>query len=215
MLSLHEIKNILRQVEKKVENCTPPGADFIIERWGRNPFLLLVYCILSLRTRDSVSVKIGSQLFDVIHTPEEFCKISLEHLTQLIHGVGFHKRKAIQIKKCAEIIIKNFHGHVPDQEEDLLLLPGVGRKTMNLVLQQAFLKPAFCVDTHVHRIANKLGFVQTKTRQETEFGLKKLLPKSLWTQCNRLLLIYGQSICTSYKHQCSEMVEHHQVKKVK
>lgn len=215
MLSLHEIKKILKQIEEKTKNCPPPGADFIIDRWGRDPFLLLVYCILSLRTRDATSVKIGLQLFDVIRTPAQFCEISVEELTKLIHGVGFYKRKAIQIKKSAEIIVKKFHGNVPDKEEDLLSLPGVGRKTMNLVLQQAFLKPAFCVDTHVHRIANKLRFVHTKTPEETEFALKKLLPKSMWAACNRLLLVYGQSVCISHKHQCADSVEKHPVKKAK
>jgi len=215
MISLDDIKKTLKQIEKKIEHCPPPGADFIINRWGRDPFILLVYCILSLRTRDKLSVKIGLQLFDIIHTPEAFCEISVEKLTKIIHGVGFYKRKAIQIKKCAEIIVKKFCGNVPSSEEDLLSLPGVGRKTMNLVLQQAFLKPTFCVDTHVHRIANTLRFVQTKTPEQTEFALKNLLPKSLWTIVNRLLLVYGQSVCTSFKHQCSLLVENHQVKKLK
>jgi endonuclease III len=185
------------------------ASELIIQQYGRDPFLVLIFCMLSLRTRDSVALHAATTLFSLAKTPEQILALSAQEIEKHIYPVGFYKRKAIQIRKSAEIIVKKYEGKAPSNENELLSLPGVGRKTMNLVLQDAFLQPAFCVDTHVHRVANKLGLLHTNTPEQTELALRSLLPQSKWKTWNRALLLWGQYICKPWNHACSTDIAKH------
>jgi endonuclease-3 len=197
------IFDVLKIFKDTKQNFPLPGAEILIQECGRDPFLVLIFCILSLRTKDPVSLAASRRLFAHVRTPLEFISLPEKTIVSLIYPVGFYNRKAAQIKKIAQIIQEKFNTHVPHGEDELLSLPGVGRKTMNLVRAEGFLLPALCVDTHVHRIANRLGVVNTKTPDETELALKKLLPQELWHLCNRLFFIWGQNICVPLSPFCS------------
>jgi len=186
---------LIHKLRGVTQNMVPPGALLITKQYGRDPFLILVSCVLSLRTRDTVSVPASIRLFEHAKTPQELKKLSPECIQKLIYPVGFYRRKSVQLLAIAEILLDKFNGQVPCAEHNLLSLPGVGRKTMNLVLAEGFGMPALCVDTHVHRISNKLGIVHTKTPEETEFALKALLPPEYWMEYSRLLVMWGQNRC--------------------
>lgn len=194
-----EILDLLKKIRKKTQNSPKPMSFLIIEKFGKDPFLLLISCLLSLRTRDTVTLPISLKLFEVSRTPQEMLNMSLSELESLIYPVGFYKRKAIQIKQISAILIDNYNGSVPNSEDALLALPGVGIKTANLVLGMAFDIPAICVDIHVHRISNRLGLVATKTPEQTEKELKKILPQKYWIEWNKLLVMWGQNVCNKSK----------------
>lgn len=190
-----EILDLLKKIRKKTRNSPKPMSFLIKEKFNKDPFLLLISCILSLRTRDTVTLPVSLKLFEVVRTPQEMLTIDLSELESLMYPVGFYKRKALQIKQISAILIDNYGGQVPHSEEALLALPGVGIKTANLVLGMAFDIPAICVDVHVHRISNGLGLVQTKTPEQTEKELKKILPQKYWIEWNELLVMWGQNVC--------------------
>jgi len=169
-------------------------ASVIVEEYGKDPFLILISCLLSLRTRDVISLPVSQALFAHAKTPQELVKIPIPKLEKIIHATGFYRNKARVLHNVSVALIKNFKGKVPSSLDDLLSLPGVGRKTANLVLAQAFDSPAICVDTHVHRLANQLGMVHTKTPEQTELALQKIVPKKYWIELNRLLVTWGQQI---------------------
>jgi len=204
-----QLQNLFELLSLRTQKLPPPASEAIVNAYGRDPFLLLIFCILSLRTRDAVSYAAAQRLFLVAKTAKDIAQMNVDILAKIIYPVGFYKRKAMQIIKCSQIILEKFHSHVPNTENELLSLPGVGRKTMNLVLQEGFFLPALCVDTHVHRIANKLGLVHTKTPEDTEYALKQLLPQTTWRDWNHVLLIYGQYVCPPRKHQCDNDPEKH------
>ncbi|MCX5924963.1 MAG: endonuclease III [Candidatus Dependentiae bacterium] len=194
------IIDVLRKVTKDMQK---PGAVEIIKVYGKDPFLVLVSCILSLRTKDTVSVSASKRLFEHARKPHELMRLSLLEIQKLIYPVGFYRQKAQQLVELSARIVHHFNGVVPCGESDLLSLPGVGRKTMNLVQAEGFGMPALCVDTHVHRISNRLRLVQTSTPQETEYALKALLPQAYWIEYSRLLVTWGQNICTPTLPHCS------------
>ncbi len=169
----------------------------------RSPYRVLISTLLSLRTKDETTLKASERLFKVADTPEKMLKLSKEQIEKLIYPVGFYHRKAEQILKISKILIEKYGGKVPDELDALLKLPGVGRKTANLVLNEGFGKLGICVDTHVHRISNRLGLVKTKTPEQTEFALRKILPKKYWIIFNTLLVTLGQNICTPISPKCS------------
>lgn len=175
-----------------------------INRRGNTPFQILISTILSLRTKDEITYPTAEKLFNKLKTPEDFVNTSIEEIEKDIYPVGFYKTKAQNIKKISEIIIKKYNGNVPSTIEELLELPGVGRKTANLVLSEAYGKDAIAVDTHVHRISNRLGIVETKTPEETEFELMKVLPKKYWRKINYLMVSFGQTICKPVKPMCNK-----------
>lgn len=166
-------------------------------------FVVLVSAILSTRTRDEQTHKAVERLFSVVKNPQDLLELSEDKIDELIKPVGFHRVKAKNLKKLAEILVKDYGGRVPDKLEDLLRLPGVGRKVANLVLAHMG-KPAIAVDTHVHRIANRLGVVKTENPEETEKELKKIVPKELWSRLNKAFVGFGQTVCKPLKPLCNE-----------
>ncbi len=163
-----------------------------LETLGKDPYKVLVSTVLSSRTKDEVSLKVSKKLFKIAPTFERLSKLDKETISKIIYPVGFYKTKALYLKKLSKIIIKKHQGNVPKSFEELVLLPGVGRKTANLVLNRAFGIPAIAVDIHVHRISNLLGLVRTNNPQKTEEQLKKVIPKKYWSKVNKLFVSIGR-----------------------
>lgn len=168
----------------------------------REPFFALISTVMSHRTRDDVTYPAARKLFEKFSTPEEMVEASVEEIEALIKGVGFYRVKAGRIKEISRILLEKYNGKVPEDLESLLGLPGVGRKTANCVLAYAFFKDALAVDTHVHRISNRLGLVQTKNTEETEIELKKIFPQRYWKYANHLFVKLGQNICRPISPKC-------------
>ena len=175
----------------------------IAHRHG-DPFRVLIACILSLRTQDTTTGPASARLFAVADTPENLLRLSPRRIEQLIFPVGFYHTKARVILGICRDLLDRFGGRVPDEIDDLLTLKGVGRKTANLVVTMGYGKPGICVDTHVHRISNRLGYVKTKTPEETEMALRATLPRRYWIGYNDLLVSFGQNICQPVSPKCSE-----------
>lgn len=172
--------------------------------FDRDPFETLVSCILSLRTQDPVTDAAAARLFREMRTPPEFAVADPTRIAQLIYPVGMYRAKAVRLVEIARMLQERFGGSVPEEIDDLLRLPGVGRKTANLVRSFAYHKPAICVDTHVHRIANRWGLVRTATPDETEATLRHVLPKPFWQEINAFLVQHGQQICRPTRPHCTD-----------
>jgi endonuclease-3 len=168
----------------------------------RDPFKILIGTILSSRTRDEKTTKVVNNLFRRFKNANELAEVDIDEIKTIIHGIGFYNVKAKRIKEVSQLIVKKFNGEVPDDIEDLLQLPGVGRKTANCVLVYAFNKPAIPVDVHVHRISNRLGLVNTKTPEKTEIELSHIISKKYWLEVNQTFVMYGQNICLPIKPNC-------------
>jgi endonuclease-3 len=194
---------IVRILKKELKKYGVPVVTKVA-REKKSPYRVLISTLLSLRTKDETTLKASEKLFAKADTPKKMLSLSKEEIEKLIYPVGFYHRKAEQILKISKILIEKYGGKVPDTLEELLKLPGVGRKTANLVLNEGFGKLGICVDTHVHRISNRLGLVKTKNPTETEFALQKVLPKKHWIIFNTLLVTLGQNICTPISPKCSE-----------
>jgi len=193
---------IIQTLRKVLNNKTVPSVSRVAYD-NPDPFRVLVSTVLSLRTKDDVTLKASARLFNEAPTPEHLAQLTEEKIQSLIYPVGFYKNKAGHLKKIARILIEQYNSKVPDSPEALLGLPGVGRKTANLVLNLGFNIPAICVDTHVHRISNRCGWVRTKTPEQTEFALMDILPEQYWIPINELLVKFGQNICTPVSPWCS------------
>ncbi len=167
------------------------------------PFLILVSTLLSLRTKDETTDKAMVQLTKRAKTPVEILDLSEEELESIIYPVGFYRNKAKTLKNVSRIILDKYGGKVPDTLDELLTIKGIGRKTANLVITEAYGKPGICVDTHVHRISNRLGIVSTKNPHHTEEELRKVLPKKYWIIYNTLLVAFGRKICHPISPRCS------------
>lgn len=176
-----------------VQGKKGPASLLLVQEYGKNPFLILVSCILSLRTRDTVTIPASRKLFAYAQTPSDILQLETSFLAQLIYPVGFSSKKAITLQKIAGILLEKYKGAVPSSKEELLALPGVGLKTTNLVLSEAFDIPAICVDTHVHRISNETGLVKTSSPEKTEEALQKIVPDSYKRDLARYLVLLGQS----------------------
>ncbi len=198
-----KVIKIIRLLRGATKGMPKPASSLIIERYGKDPYLILISCLLSLRTKDTTSFPASCRLFARAKTPKSMLKLSLSAIEKLIYPVGFYRKKARTIIAISSDLISCFDGKVPDSEEKLLSLNGVGIKTANLVLGEAFDVPAICVDTHVHKISNRLGLVKTNTPEETEVALKKLLPRRYWIEFGRLLVVWGQNICVPVSPLCS------------
>ncbi|MBI5360102.1 MAG: endonuclease III [Planctomycetes bacterium] len=169
-----------------------------------DPYKVLVSCIISQRTRDEQTDKVSARLFNVASTPAEMAELPVRRLEKLLVGAGFYRTKARHIIAASKILLEQHGGKMPDEFDELMKLPGVGRKTANIVMVFGFGRPAIPVDTHVHRISNRLGIVRTKTPEETEFALIKIVPRRYWLALNAVMVRHGQTICRPVSPKCPE-----------
>lgn len=175
----------------------------IVAQSDRSPFKVLVSCIISLRTKDEVTAQASLRLFERAATPDALQSLPVDEVAGLIYPAGFYRNKALQIVGISKRLMVEYSGRVPDEIDELLKFKGVGRKTANLVVTLGFGKPGICVDTHVHRICNRWGYVSTKTPDETEAALRKKLPAQYWIEINDLLVAFGQNHCHPVSPRCS------------
>jgi len=183
-----------------------PSVTTVAENYKNDPWAVLVSTILSLRTKDEVTLIASKRLLEKAGTPEVLNAKKTETIEKLIYPAGFYRNKAASLKKIASILIEKYEGKVPSSMEELLALPGVGRKTANLVLTEAFDMDALCVDIHVHRISNRCGWLESKTPDETEMILREIMPVKYWKRINCLLVLYGQKLCRPVSPFCSRCV---------
>jgi endonuclease-3 len=174
-----------------------------VEHATRSPYALLVSCVISLRTKDAVTAVASRRLLELAPTPARLAELPERTIAKAIYPAGFYRTKARQLRRIGRILEEAHDGVVPAAEAALLALPGVGRKTANLVLGLGFGIPAICVDTHVHRIANRLGLVETTSAQSTELVLQERLPRALWIPINDLLVTFGQNRCHPLSPRCT------------
>jgi endonuclease-3 len=175
----------------------------IVALCDRSPFKVLVSCIISLRTKDEVTGQASRRLFERAATPDAMQSLPVDEVAGLIYPAGFYRNKAHQIVEISKRLMDEYGGNVPDEIDELLKFKGVGRKTANLVVTLGFGKPGICVDTHVHRICNRWGYVSTKTAAETEASLRMKLPHEYWIEINDLLVAFGQNQCHPLSPRCS------------
>ena len=190
-----------------LRSCSQEWILPAVERVGGSPpdpFRVLISCLLSLRTKDEVTDPASRRLFQVARTPQQLLHLPVSKISKLIYPVSFYRVKSQRIHQICQHLLGRFRGKVPDTLEELLTLPGVGRKTANLVLTIGFRKPGICVDIHVHRISNRLGFVQTRNPLETEMALREKLPPQYWLEYNTLLVAFGQRVCRPVSPWCSQ-----------
>ena len=196
---------MIDEVIKILQNAKQPQSDFVkLMDNFKNPYLVLIACILSLRTNDKTTYPATLRMLKLAKTPQEMMNVAEEDLAKAIYPVGFYKNKAGQIIELSKIIVEKYNGKVPDSIDELCKFRGVGRKTANLVMTLGFGEPAICVDVHVHRIFNRIGYVITKTPDETEFALREKLPQKYWLDINTLMVTHGQNVCKPTKPKCDE-----------
>ena len=198
-----DIHSIIRILRREVPQWDTPIVTLMAETY-ESPFRVLISCILSLRTLDSTTAKASHRLFAVADTPQAMARLTVKKIEKLIYPVGFYKTKAKNILDNCRVLIDQYGGKVPDEIDELLKLKGVGRKTANLVVTLGYKKPGICVDTHVHRISNRWGYIKTKTPKDTEFALRAKLPKQYWIEYNDLLVSFGQHLCKPISPLCSQ-----------
>ena len=192
------------EVVQKLKDAKQPKSEFVgLMDSFNDPYLVLIACILSLRTNDRTTYPATKRMLKLAKTPEQMANVAADDLAKAIYPVGFYENKAKQIIELSRQIVEELGGKIPDEIEDLCKFKGVGRKTANLVLARGFNKPAICVDVHVHRIFNRLGYVKTKNPEETEFALREKLPKKYWIDINTLIVTHGQNVCKPIKPNCS------------
>ena len=194
-----EIHAVVRTLQKAVSAWPVPA----IAGFAETPFTTLISCILSLRTQDRTTAEASQRLFSVANTPQGILALSVDEIARLIYPVSFYRVKAATVREISGDIVVRFDGVVPDSLDDLLTLRGVGRKTANIVVTLAFGKPGIAVDTHVHRIANRLGYVSSRHPDETEMLLREKLPRRYWIVLNDLLVAFGQNLCRPISPRCS------------
>jgi endonuclease-3 len=197
--NIHTVIPILR--EEYLSWKTP--AVTIVAQCDGSPFKVLVSCIISLRTKDEVTAQASMRLFERAATPDAMQALPVDVVAGLIYPAGFYRNKALQIVEISRKLMAESGGRVPDGIDDLLKFKGVGRKTANLVLTLGFGKQGICVDTHVHRICNRWGYVTTKSPDDTEVALRKILPADYWIEINDLLVAFGQNLCHPVSPRCS------------
>jgi endonuclease-3 len=191
-----------------------PSVTTVAEQYSRDPWAVLVSTILSLRTKDEVTMITSKRLLEKAPGPKELAAMREDRVARLAYPAGFYRTKAASLKKIAAILLADYGGKVPADMDALLALPGVGRKTANLVLIEAFDLPGICVDIHVHRISNRTGWLKSKTPEETEMILREILPKKYWKGINALLVLYGQNLCRPLSPFCSRCVIKKHCKKI-
>ena len=188
-------------LKKKKRNL--PSVSLIALKMN-TPYTVLIATLISLRTKDDVTLAASERLFSLADNPEKMLSLSEEEIEKAIYPAGFYKRKAQNIKEISKTLIEKYDGKVPSTQEELLALPGVGIKTANLTLNLGFNIDAICVDCHVHQIANRIGWIDTKTPEESVDALESIMPRRFWIPLNELLVAYGQNVCLSISPLCSE-----------
>lgn len=190
-------------IVKALHEAKQQKSDFVgLMDSFNDPYLVLISCILSLRTNDKTTYPATLRMLKLAKTPEEMANINKDDLSKAIYPVGFYANKAKQIIQLSKELVEKYNGKVPCDIDELCKFNGVGRKTANLVVARGFNKPAICVDVHVHRIFNRLGYVKTKNPEETEYALKEKLPKKYWIEINTLIVTHGQNCCKPQKPDC-------------
>ena len=196
-----ELFTKMRQAVRSSEEILPSVST--IAKENHDPFRVLLSTLISLRTKDAVTLAASERLFALADTPERMLELHQEIIEQAIYPAGFYRTKARNIRSISRILLTQHGGKVPHDRESLLALPGVGVKTANLTLNLGFGIDAICVDTHVHRISNRMGWIATKTPEESESALERIMPRCYWIPLNELLVSYGQKICTPISPFCS------------
>lgn len=193
---------VIPRVREAVENHRIPS---VTELAGthKDPFKVLISTVISLRTKDEVTIEAANRLFERASGPVELIDLEEEDVQELIYPAGFYRVKAKHILEIAGILVDNYEGVVPQDQEALMRLPGVGLKTANLTLSEGYGLPYICVDTHVHRISNRLGWVSTSSPEKTEKALQDFLPKQFWIPINELFVRFGQALCSPVSPRCS------------
>ena len=194
-----DIHAVIRILKAEVTQWQMP----VVGHYVDSPFTELISCLLSLRTQDKTTFAASERLFQMARDPQKMAALTTTAIEKAIYPVGFYKTKAANIREICRILLTKYDGQVPEDLDELLTLPGVGRKTANLVVTIGYGKPGICVDTHVHRIANRWGYVKTKTPDKTETALRQILPPKYWLIINDLLVAYGQNICKPISPFCS------------
>lgn len=195
-------ENIIPLLARQLEKSELPSVSQIARK-KKDPYRVLISTMISLRTKDDVTLAASGRLFKLADKPEKMADLGEDIIAGAIYPAGFYKNKARHIREASRLLMEQFNGTVPPVLDQLLELPGVGRKTANLVLNLGFGINAICVDTHVHRISNRFGWVETKTPEETEYALMDILPEKYWIDINEILVSFGQKVCTPQSPFCS------------
>ena len=198
-----QIHAAIKIVRREIRQWQEPVVGVVARMSARDPFQILISCLLSLRTKDKTTSEASTRLFALAHTPAGLLQLSRKKIEKLIYPVGFYRTKAKAIHAICRRLLKFYDGKVPQSIDELLTLPGVGRKTANLVMTVGYERPGICVDIHVHRISNRWGYVKTRTPDETEQVLRRKLPKRYWITFNDLLVPFGQNLCQPVSPYCS------------
>ncbi|MDD5505506.1 MAG: endonuclease III [Candidatus Omnitrophica bacterium] len=196
------ILKTIKLIRAQIKNYIVPSVTRISAR--RDAYQVLISCILSLRTKDKTTIQASQRLFKVADNPANMLKLTIGKIQKLIYPVGFYRNKSRAILEISRKLLEDYSGKVPCLLDALLGLNGVGRKTANLVLGLGFGVPAICVDTHVHRITNRLGWIKTNKPEETELDLQKIIPRSKWIELNTILVTFGQNLCFPVSPFCSK-----------
>lgn len=200
MVTNRNIDEAIRILKRLIRRWDEP----VVGHYRDDPFTTLISCLLSLRTKDATTHEASKRLFALARTPQAMVRLSIPTIERTIFPVGFYRTKARTIHHVCRALLQRYDGQVPSDLDELLSLKGVGRKTANLVVTLAYRKPGICVDTHVHRISNRWGYVKTKTPEETEFSLRQKLPQRHWIVFNDLLVTFGQNLCHPTSPWCSQ-----------
>lgn len=198
-----DIKKSLDILEGEYPKWDVPVVTLIAMQSG-DPFKVLISTIISLRTKDEVTIEASKRIYKLLTKPSDVYGVTIEQIEQAIYPCGFYKRKAIQIMDICDRLVKEFNSEVPDTIDTLLDFPGIGRKTANLIVAEGHNLPALCVDVHVHRICNRLGYISTKDPDDTEFTLRRSLDQVYWKKINYLMVAFGQSLCRPMSPHCSK-----------
>lgn len=194
-----DIATVLRIIRKKAVDWPIPA----IGKYTKTPYKVLISCILSLRTKDKTTIEASDRLFLMADNPNSMVGLLAAEIESIIYPVSFYRVKAETVQEISKQLLDRFGGEVPADIDDLLTLPGVGRKTANIVVTLAFRKEGIAVDTHVHRISNRLGYVHTNSPDETEMVLRDKLPRRFWIVVNDLFVAFGQNLCKPISPHCS------------
>jgi len=199
MVTTRNIDKTIRILKREIRRWEEP----IVGHYRADPFRTLISCLLSLRTKDATTKGASERLFRLARSPQRMARLSPQTIERAIYPVGFYRTKARTVRAVCKDLLSRYRGRVPGDLEELLTIKGVGRKTANLVVTLAFRKLGICVDTHVHRISNRWGYVRTKTPEQTEMALRAKLPRRYWQIYNDLLVTFGQNLCHPTSPWCS------------